>query len=730
MVVEFGNKSAIDRVIKIIPYLNSPTGKYYVECYLNGRYSTKGNKEEVLDKLAIWKDEFENGEETKHPVYGSVAYWKLKENWDKFKDYEDKELEDRQQYQNTIDDIQGYVTHSKVITDTDRKLLKRMGIKESVVLKEYKDQKELKKYIDSLRKANYKFGDEDFEDVDVLNNNQAEDEKAKFSGTGKYRVYGPVKNYDILSKLNTKKGAGFITPNDNIYIGFWHEYLRERIFGLKYYGSHIPAGCVRIRFSGSQGCNENYTVIQFTSKDANTLERVINALKNVGSNTGRYNVEYDVSRGAGYIEWYGTREEVLQQIVLWSNHKSSPKTGSPGYWHLKEYKDQKELKKYMTSLRRANPEKFKNFRHNADTEQVVKDKETEDYSVKGPFKDYSVLSNLNYDMGAGFITEEGKIYISSYHSRIRRHVYVKDKTAPYAYYAGPEIPIGAVRIRYSGTAGVSDNTLIEFSSLDQSTLEKVINVLHNVNSSSDHFDIIYNPPTKATKRFNYYTREEAEILLSKYIDNKSPSPKLGSPGYWHLKENKLSYKEFSNSSKAKDKNCANCNQKFKNVHSKDQQYCSMKCENTGKLTEAFNAVRQKAGIIPYFIDNKGIIRMLFARSSDPTYGGPSFMISKGGVDKGETPLQAALREGNEENGLKMSNIKKETLSIGWKGDIKGMTETSPMTIYICEVIDPVDFDKFGYETAETKWMTMEEYNKIGRKSQAFIVNACYGKIDK
>ncbi len=155
-------------------------------------------------------------------------------------------------------------------------------------------------------------------------------------------------------------------------------------------------------------------------------------------------------------------------------------------------------------------------------------------------------------------------------------------------------------------------------------------------------------------------------------------------------------------------------------------------EVTIDLLEAFNEFEkhvEKAGFIPYYFDQKGQLYMMFVLSSNPAYGGTKFMIAKGHVDSGEDVLQAALREANEECGLRQANLIAGTTKIGWKGMITGYTETSPLTIYIGKIKDLSAFDKPGYEISKTKWMTPEEFASSGRNSQVNIVTACVSRIN-
>lgn len=135
---------------------------------------------------------------------------------------------------------------------------------------------------------------------------------------------------------------------------------------------------------------------------------------------------------------------------------------------------------------------------------------------------------------------------------------------------------------------------------------------------------------------------------------------------------------------------------------------------------------KKAGIIPFIMTERGL-EMLFMVSSNAAYGGPDPMISKGHVDEGESPDQAALREGNEELGLKTSNCVGAPFLV--KDDtIQGLDDTYVMRILAVEVKNKTDFDKPHYETAHTVWMTLEEYQQKGRRSQLGFVQLLAQKL--
>jgi len=136
------------------------------------------------------------------------------------------------------------------------------------------------------------------------------------------------------------------------------------------------------------------------------------------------------------------------------------------------------------------------------------------------------------------------------------------------------------------------------------------------------------------------------------------------------------------------------------------------------------AVATRAGIIPFLADG----RALFFVSSDPSYGGPDPAIAKGRVDQGETVVQAAIREGAEELGLRPSNFAGKPF-LGWSGSVGGLEATYEMAVYCVQVKDEKAFSKPGHETERTVWYTREEFAKHGRRSHQAMANAAFDKID-
>lgn len=127
----------------------------------------------------------------------------------------------------------------------------------------------------------------------------------------------------------------------------------------------------------------------------------------------------------------------------------------------------------------------------------------------------------------------------------------------------------------------------------------------------------------------------------------------------------------------------------------------------------------RAGVIPYIQLSDGTIKMLFMRPSDPRYGGHEFQIAKGKVEDGEHHHDAAFREAFEELGLIGGNI----IHSQYYGIVLGKTH-----LYLAEVRSIDDFTTTTFETAETKWMSLEEFESEGRSLHKETVRSVYKSI--
>lgn len=108
----------------------------------------------------------------------------------------------------------------------------------------------------------------------------------------------------------------------------------------------------------------------------------------------------------------------------------------------------------------------------------------------------------------------------------------------------------------------------------------------------------------------------------------------------------------------------------------------------------------KSAIIPLKIaDNQ-----LYALTMIPSlakYGGIFPQMAKGGIDEGEQPLQAAIREGSEELGLIPENIQKTfTVSVE-------VFDNTTIHVFACTLKDSEQWNIPHYETGSTLWVNVE-----------------------
>lgn len=130
--------------------------------------------------------------------------------------------------------------------------------------------------------------------------------------------------------------------------------------------------------------------------------------------------------------------------------------------------------------------------------------------------------------------------------------------------------------------------------------------------------------------------------------------------------------------------------------------------------------RIKGGVIPYYFEKSGTVKMMFMIPSDEKYGGRKPQIAKGGVEEGEDFLTGALREANEELGLR------EDIIIS----IKKIGLYDNVHVYAAKVesMEKNKYDKFTFETERIVWLTADEFQKKGRDDHKKIVKTTFAMI--
>ncbi|MEI7668667.1 MAG: NUDIX domain-containing protein [Pseudomonadota bacterium] len=155
----------------------------------------------------------------------------------------------------------------------------------------------------------------------------------------------------------------------------------------------------------------------------------------------------------------------------------------------------------------------------------------------------------------------------------------------------------------------------------------------------------------------------------------------------------------------------------------------------------------KVGILPFFVEKSGEnneINIMVMRpiAEKEILGKPEFQLAKGTrkvnvsdswcdmreddlifADESfhEPLIETALREGNEEIGLKTENIGK-LYDLGGFSFISASKGTKkPLHLFAAAIIDKNNFCEFEKSTSETKWLRLEEFIANGRKDHILII---------
>lgn len=132
-----------------------------------------------------------------------------------------------------------------------------------------------------------------------------------------------------------------------------------------------------------------------------------------------------------------------------------------------------------------------------------------------------------------------------------------------------------------------------------------------------------------------------------------------------------------------------------------------------------------AGFIPYHTDGNSVYVMTMI-PSDPDYGGTQPQLAKGKIDDGYDALQTAMKEAEEEVGLKPSNVT-DVKRLG-AFDYKGSDGTKTVDVYYGEVKDLDDFSEPHWESGWTGWIDItKDLSKI-RKSQHHVFKTFLDKF--
>lgn len=137
--------------------------------------------------------------------------------------------------------------------------------------------------------------------------------------------------------------------------------------------------------------------------------------------------------------------------------------------------------------------------------------------------------------------------------------------------------------------------------------------------------------------------------------------------------------------------------------------------------------RARAGLIPYMRDVSGELIFMMMVSSNPKFGGPRPMLSKGKIEEDETVFECAIREAEEELGLvRLNMIGQPKLLIEERVVLR--SGAYHLTVYSVEIRDRWNFGKWCDETEYTEWHTLDSFKERGRRDHVKYVEQLYAQL--
>lgn len=148
-----------------------------------------------------------------------------------------------------------------------------------------------------------------------------------------------------------------------------------------------------------------------------------------------------------------------------------------------------------------------------------------------------------------------------------------------------------------------------------------------------------------------------------------------------------------------------------------------------ELDELQYEKRARAGLIPYMRNESGELIFLMMVSSNAKFGGPRPMLSKGKIEEGESTLECAIREAEEELGLIQMNMIGRPAFLAEERVVL-RSGAYLLTLYSVQIRDRWDFDKWCDETEYTVWMSLAEFREDGRKDHVKYVEQLHAELEE
>lgn len=134
----------------------------------------------------------------------------------------------------------------------------------------------------------------------------------------------------------------------------------------------------------------------------------------------------------------------------------------------------------------------------------------------------------------------------------------------------------------------------------------------------------------------------------------------------------------------------------------------------------------RAGLVPFYIDENGVIHVLLMRPSDPYYGGEHWQIAKGIVET-EDLQEEAFREGSEELGITGKDIIGEPFFVASSVITARDGVKHSLYIYAVRAKAMAVSGQYDYETGDTIWLR-EDQIPVVRKWQQPLLEKTIQKI--
>ena len=379
-----------------------------------------------------------------------------------------------------------------------------------------------------------------------------------------YQIPIPTAELEKLHLLGHVHSAAVVFPDGKVEIGHDHTMMLSHAYGLpavtqddndSNYTRLFKSGGFRVRSGGDGG------LIEFARNDPKTLSMAQYILANLPSLSNVYTISYvpDGKWGAGEKGFRGSKGSADRFITTLSNNNAVSQRHAAGFDPI--------------FLEQKNNENNRLIEGSLD-----------------------LINRMTVSRGAGVVLPDRSVYTGVTHATIL------DDLGIYSY--RKFFDQGGIRIRYN-----LDEIDIQFEKITDNTFQRIVDIIEHAPAPASIINIDCSATYSYTSGITtpiYISGTKSEVLAQLYKFENRVNKKTGeiqpekhAEGInsdffvWEDKQTHgLEYNEFVNARNAVSKKCKTCEQEFKNIHSKNQVFCSKPCEIKGsvinKLQETWN----------------------------------------------------------------------------------------------------------------------------------------------